>query len=568
VNPAVPSAKPSLRSDTRGAVLVMGIVMGALLVGALWHIASVGDAIIWRERIQDAADASAFENAVWHARGMNVLAAINIVMSMVLAVLVVWRIALFMVTVALLVSGIFCVLSLGAECPVTATLLQIQQQMLRNDNRVATTVVRVLGAARAIETVVASVTPLLAFEQATAHTRGDYDVDGVRTLSASMIPSINADGARNFAACLATGKPKPKDAPAKAGEEAESAPDEGGALEDVGGFVKDNLSHPRMGVGVSLPVEEGSYDTLCSKAGEFFLNQYAGLFERIGAPTPLVNALDKVKGIMGKFIGKFPTEFCTPVGDGIPAELAKVLSKQAKDACDKSVDERAKTEKRTWVTSPDGEKEPGYTDPEDGKIKPVDELKKSCTEARAKKAKKELGDAIKATAKSMTECAKPAAVWAYAMNGNVFLRSFARIEHATPLAGRDLRGIQIADLTPNNAPATPAAEPVLAHAEAYFDCEGAWDECKDNAMWQLRWRARLRRVQPLRALAATAVEPALAAWLEGVIGAIESPLKSIKDTDAYDQAKGDALAGFYRSGAFTHAGAWLLGNPSRNPVIH
>ena len=87
-------------------------------------------------------------------------------------------------------------------------------------------------------------------------------------------------------------------------------------------------------------------------------------------------------------------------------------------------------------------------------------------------------------------------------------------------------------------------------------------------MWQLRWRARLRRVQPLRALAATAVEPALAAWLEGTISAIESPLKSIKDSEAYKQAKGDALDSFYRSGAFTHAGAWLLGNPSRNPVIH
>jgi hypothetical protein len=568
VNEAMPISKPGLRSDTRGAVLVVGIVMGALLVGALWHIASVGDAIIWRERIQDAADASAFENAVWHARGMNVLAAINIVMSMVLAVLVVWRIALFMVTVALLVSGIFCVLSLGAECPVTVALVEVEQQMLANDNRVATTVVRVLGAARAMETAVASVTPLLAFEQATAHTRGAYAVDGVRTLSASMIPSINADGAQNFAACLASGKPKPKGEPAKA--EAESAPtsEKGGGLKAAGGFVKEHLSHPRMGVGVSLPVEEGSYKTLCSKAGEFFLNQYAGLFERIGAPTPLVKALDKVKGMMGKFIGKFPTEFCTPVGDGIPAELAEVLSKQAKGSCDKSVDELAKNTKRTLITSPTGEVEPGYADPEGGKVKTVEELKKSCTESRTKKAKKELGDTIKATAKSMTDCAKPAQVWEYAMNGNVFLRSFARIEQDTPLASRDLRGIQVADLTPNNAPAAPEADPVLAHAEAYFDCEGDWLLCKGNAMWQLRWRARLRRVQPLQALAATAVEPALASWLEGVIGAIEPRFKSVKDSEPYKQAKRSALDGFYRSGTFTHAGSWLLGNPSSNPVVH
>ena len=563
--PEMPSSKPGLRSDTRGAVLVVGIVMGALLVGALWHIASVGDAIIWRERIQDAADANAFENAVWHARGMNVLAAINIVMSMVLAVLVVWRIALFMVTVALVVSGFFCVLSLGAECPVTVALADIEAQMIKNDNPIATKVVRVLGAARAIETVVASVTPLLAVDQATAHTRGAYPVSGVRSLSASLIPSIDADGARDLVACLATGKPKGKGEPAKA--EAESA-ETSGALGALGGFVKDNLSHPRMGVGFSLPVEEGSYKTLCSKAGEFFLNQYAGLFERIGAPTPLVTALDKVKGIMGKFIGKFPTEFCSPVGDGISSELAEILSKQAKDSCDKDIDELAKTTKRVWIASPNGDLEPGYPDPKDGKLKTVDELKKNCRESRTKKAKKELGDTIKATAKSMTDCAKPAQVWGYAMNGNVFLRSFARIEQATPLASRDLRGIQVADLTPNNAPAAPEADPVLAHAEAYFDCQGDWRSCKGNAMWQLRWRARLRRVQPLDALAATAVAPALATWAEDVIDAIESPLKGVKDSELYKEAKKSALDGFYRSRTFTHAGSWLLNNPSSNPVVH
>jgi len=435
--------------------------------------------------------------------------------------------------------------------------------MLSKDNHVATTVVRVLGAARALETVVATVTPGLALEQARAHTRGAYAVDDVLTRSASMMPSLDMDGARDFAACLASGKPK-----GKAEAESASGSQKNGALGAAGKFVKEHLSHPRMGLGVSLAVEEGSYNGLCSKAGEFFLNQYAGLFERIGAPPLLVTALDKVKGMMGKFIGKFPTEFCTPVGDGISRELAEILSKQAKDDCDKSVDELAKKTKRTWIVSPTGEIEPGYPDPDDGKVKTVDELKKNCHESRTKKAKKELGDTIKKTAKSMTDCAKPAEVWAYAMNGNVFLRSFARVEQATPLARSDLRGIQVADLTPNNAPAMPAAEPVLAHAEAYFDCEGDWRECKGNAMWQLRWRARLRRVQPLGALAATAVEPALAAWLEGVIGAIESPLKSIKESEPYKEAKRNALDSFYRSGTFTHAGSWLLGNPSSNPVVH
>jgi hypothetical protein len=541
-----------LKDDTRGAVLVIGIVMGALLVGALWHIAGIGDAIIWRERAQDAADASAFESAVWHARGMNVLAAINIIMSMVLAVLVVWRIALIVVTVALVASGIFCVLSLGATCPVTASLARLEAQMLRNDNKVATTIVRVLGAARAIETVVASVTPVLAGEEAGRNTKNVYAVESAQTLSASMIPSINERGARSFATCLTSGKPAPAKPKGPAGK-----------------FVQERLSHPRLGVGMSLPVEEDSYSLLCTKAGEFFLNQFAGLFERLGAPQPLVQALDTVKGILGKVIGAFPTMFCTPKGDGIPPELEDTLGKQAKESCDKSVDELTKTGKRVWITSASGETEPGYADPEDGnKVKTVDDLKKDCTKRRTDKAKKDTGDALKATAKSMTDCAKPAKVWDYAMNGNVFMRSFSHVKQATTMADRDLRGIQVADLTPDNAPAATQADPVLAHAEVYLDCAGDWMKCKGNAMWQLRWRARLRRVQPLRNLAATAVQPALASWLNGVISAIESPFKHINDIPQYKDAKTKALDSFYRTSTFRHAGDWLLQSPSSNPVIH
>ncbi|MGC4093352.1 MAG: hypothetical protein QM756_36760 [Polyangiaceae bacterium] len=553
-------AQVTLRGDTRGAVLVVGVLMGGLLVGALWHVAGIGDAAIWRERAQDAADAGAFENAVWHARGMNALAAINIVMSLILAALVVWRMALLVVTVALLVSGIFCVLSLGAECPVTVALAEVEAQMLRNDNRIATTVVRVLGSARAIETAVASLTPALAMQQATSSTRGAYDVDSARTLSASMIPSINVSGARNFAACFATGKPKAE----KKKDETEEA--KKGPLSKAGGFVVDTFSHPRMGVGVSLPVEEGAYKTLCTKAGTFFLNQYIGLFERAGAPRPLLGALEKVRGIMSDVIGKFPNEFCSPFGDGISDELAELLGKQSKESCDKQVDERAKTEKHAWVPGPDG-LEPGYKDEEDGQIKSVDELKKSCTKRLTKKAKAEAAETIKKTARSMTECAKPAAVWTYAMNGNVFMRSFANVEHAQALAQRDLRGVQVASAHADT-PAAAEAEPVLAHAEVYLDCEGAWDSCSGNAMWQLRWRARLRRVQPLRNLAATAVQPALAAWLGDVIGKLESPLKNIKDLPQYKDAKKEGTDTIYRGSAFRHAGDWLLDSPSNNPVIH
>src|SRR4051794_33605355 len=116
----------NLTQDSRGAILIVGIVFGVLLVGALWHIAGIGDAIAWRERAQDAADAGAFENAVWNARGMNVIVAINIVMSLVLCILVIWRTILILVTVALVVAAILCVVTLGTGCGFATAVARVE----------------------------------------------------------------------------------------------------------------------------------------------------------------------------------------------------------------------------------------------------------------------------------------------------------------------------------------------------------------------------------------------------------------------------------------------------------
>lgn len=78
-------------ADQRGAVMVVGVFMAAFLVGSLWYIIGIGDAILYRERMQDGADAVAFAAAVYHARGMNIIAMINIIMAAILAVLVAFK---------------------------------------------------------------------------------------------------------------------------------------------------------------------------------------------------------------------------------------------------------------------------------------------------------------------------------------------------------------------------------------------------------------------------------------------------------------------------------------------
>jgi hypothetical protein len=78
----------SLRKDTGGAIMVMAVFMAMIAIGALYYLVGLGDAILAQERMQDAADASAFSAAVIHARGMNLLALINIMMAALLAILV------------------------------------------------------------------------------------------------------------------------------------------------------------------------------------------------------------------------------------------------------------------------------------------------------------------------------------------------------------------------------------------------------------------------------------------------------------------------------------------------
>ncbi len=66
--------------------MVIGVFIAAMLVGILYYVWGIGGAVIFRERMQDAADASAFSAAVVHARGMNILVLLNIIMCALAAI--------------------------------------------------------------------------------------------------------------------------------------------------------------------------------------------------------------------------------------------------------------------------------------------------------------------------------------------------------------------------------------------------------------------------------------------------------------------------------------------------
>jgi len=74
------SRKKSLVKDKQGAVMVIGLFMAVALAGSLWFIMGIGEAIYTRDHAMEAADHAIFSAAVAHARGMNYISALNLVM--------------------------------------------------------------------------------------------------------------------------------------------------------------------------------------------------------------------------------------------------------------------------------------------------------------------------------------------------------------------------------------------------------------------------------------------------------------------------------------------------------
>ncbi len=96
-------AEPSLAHNESGAILVIGVFMAVVLVGLLYYVSGMGTTIFHRERMQDAADAVALATAIGHARGMNLIVFINLVMAALVAVVLALKVIEMLLTGLLLI---------------------------------------------------------------------------------------------------------------------------------------------------------------------------------------------------------------------------------------------------------------------------------------------------------------------------------------------------------------------------------------------------------------------------------------------------------------------------------
>lgn len=472
-------SKELARND-QGAILIIGLAMGLLMVSALWNIVSMGDAMIWRERLQDAADAAAFESSVWNARGMNIIAFLNIVMSAAMAILVALRgiiiitSALLAVLYAMQVACVFLILVPSgitqALCPLVTSAPRIIQPVnnwaTRTERAWEPRVKKVIEGLQKGQQIVATITPVIGLTQSLASSSQQYDMLAVG-VSSSMIPSnTRASGAV------------------------------------VWDDVRDAM--PRIGRGVSLPVSlEGEWK-LCEMAGRFVPNELMALLGEAGIKSGF---LDSAGGFFRNFIGKvtgsLPALFC---GTKAPSQIAG-LQDDLRAAAGKSC-EAAK--KKGMVTK-------DHNDPNWDVLEPFQKYWKrrngpiivdpngvadayDFDEAACQK-----DEVAKQNAAHKPERGyKSARVWRYTQNGDLFMYSWGFSYKDPPWLKQNDRGLTyVENFNAANlvAPPDDLWKLGLAQAEMYHDCRTNWTACSNEAMWKMRWKARLRRLHDPRDLA-------------------------------------------------------------------
>lgn len=109
--------------NENGAMLVMGIFMVMFIAATLYYIVGVGDTIMYRERMQDAADATSMTGAVFLARGMNLITLMNLTLASVFGVLVSAQAALLILLSAAGIASSNCSIYNPVACIAAICLL-------------------------------------------------------------------------------------------------------------------------------------------------------------------------------------------------------------------------------------------------------------------------------------------------------------------------------------------------------------------------------------------------------------------------------------------------------------
>jgi hypothetical protein len=507
-----------LRRDTRGAIMVSATFMAVFATAALWYVIGIGDAIIYRERVQDSADAVAFAGAVYHARGMNIIASLNIVMAALLGLVVAAKLLKFLNDTASAVGcGCIPVPIIGPACGTVCTVTNNARTPINKSVDALTQLYNKVGPALSeAQNGFAVAMPWIAEAKSVAVSQ-KYQPDV--TLGAIASPSLAPAGDRK-----------------------------------------------------GLPVEDGDDGVLCNKVSSGIVDM---TFDTLHLPG-------MVKGWVGGTLEGFVSSFCGGGELVDPAKQDEIIQKQEKEQIDQRCDWEAKVshaiDDPLWPPSGtilekakadhgeglvDLRKLQCYAAHKDGVLSdlpdyggssgnaaptpPVVDLdnaptalpgarppcpfnrqlceQRARTEIRAEREKRQGSDSGGTTeldpeARKKT---RPKIVYHEAKNGNPYFQVFSLVLADDARATRPAHGVEMASWGRKQA-----GQPMFwgrlgwAQAEFYYDTDQAWSEdvAKYEAMWNLSWRARLRRANPKN------VPDVLTHAMGDVVGKVSDRIKS------------------------------------------
>ncbi|MCA9594451.1 MAG: hypothetical protein KC776_14100 [Myxococcales bacterium] len=422
----------SLVQEERGAIMVAGAFMAFFLAGALFYLIGTGNAIMYRERVQDASDAIAFSAAGVHARGMNMIVLINLIMAAILAVLVALRMIALMLGIALAACAIIVALSFGTGAAFCGPFMtwggNLESKIIQASNKYANVVDKVLPVLSKMEVVVAITTPYVALAKSfdvADHYKGDTEtaVNSGFMVSPSMVPWL-PDGKK-----------------------------------------------------LGLPVQEMDYDKFCKKAAEIGVD-----LAFFWMPGFAVKAL---KWAAGGLAGTFSGYFCGQSGGAsdVKSTMKNDLASTIKTICD--------NKKKQWDKDHEGESDPPSFKYDDCKKDTQKDLNKQVDSTVGQASQGiDAGSGKIFDMKNKT----PKEVWEGAKIGSVWFATWGVAFGNEEWPRKMDKGVAVAASSGMPNPNTSWGNFRFAQAEFYWDKSGKWEDNKDDAMWEMRWRARLRRV--------------------------------------------------------------------------
>jgi hypothetical protein len=448
--PLAPRDLGDLEKDERGAILVLGIFMCACMVGALWYLAGIGSAIVYRERMQEAADAVAFSGAVLHARGMNLIVLINFVMAAILAI----RVALRVTQLALVIVGTILSLIPFVGAGLAAPFF---------------------GGAEGLESPIGTTRPLI--------NNALKALSKVQTAIARIVPPAALVGSYQVG-------------------------------ERYTPVVNNSVAGSPIAVADGLPIAEDTEDKLCRKAGEAVgsvLTMAAPIPKKLA--DAISGMLGRLVAAGGAYFcemgtGGGPPDVSSDLDRGAEEACDKELDRLrgVADQARRRYDDKC-LEYDCTLTTPTAAQQAELDalardrDIADQKVRDFDRdqcIEDKKREGRDRFNQKTGGGNTPPASANNGQGMTPKRVKDGWKNGIKDAQVLSAADgNLASLKAAEVGGKAGAWRTPVNFRVPTSAAYSIAQAEYFFDCSGAWTssdcEGEKEAMWRFRWRARLRR---------------------------------------------------------------------------